>query len=229
MASLGVGVALDHFSYPCTLRTSTSVLVHQCTPKFLEKLQRTFRKESGARAHARRARSAEETNQAWRRTRDERSRQARGPRADPGPLGPAVGSQPGPLQMVVPRVPHLCHRRCACARTPALPLQARVPRPRSHVKRAPDSLVLGNALGFTVSTLGPQSQRSHRSFGIDLADAQVEEAAFSGAPTTTAGCCLMDALGSDEARGHPPLIPSPDAPQGCLRIWESSKDSRALS
>eukprot|EP00802_Teleaulax_amphioxeia_P020614 Tamp_20907.p1 GENE.Tamp_20907~~Tamp_20907.p1 ORF type:complete len:390 (+),score=54.34 Tamp_20907:47-1171(+) len=53
----------------------------------------------------------------------------------------------------------------------------------SHVYRVyatADSLVLGNALGFTVSTLGPKSQRSHRSFGIDLTDAQVEEAAFSG-------------------------------------------------
>jgi hypothetical protein len=81
------------------------------------------------------------------------------------------------------------------------PVQARVPRPRSHAERTPDSLVLGNALGFTVSTLGPKSQRSHRSFGIDLTDAQVEEAAFSGAPMATAGCCLRVLEGT---RGRPP-------------------------
>ena len=50
--------------------------------------------------------------------------------------------------------------------------------------------MLGNALGFTVSTTGPKSQRSQRSFGIDLTGAQVEEAAFSGAPAAIAGYWL---------------------------------------
>lgn len=42
------------------------------------------------------------------------------------------------------------------------------------------SLVLGNVLGFTVSSIGPNRQLASRSFGIDLTDIEVEEAFFSG-------------------------------------------------
>lgn len=44
----------------------------------------------------------------------------------------------------------------------------------------PGSLVLGNVLGFTVSSIGPNRQHSSRSFGINLTDVEVEEASFQG-------------------------------------------------
>lgn len=80
--------------------------------------------------------------------------------------------------MVVPPLPHLRNRRCdARARARAGHEVVKC----SRVERPTDSLVLGNVMGFTVSMLGHNSQRTSRSFGIDLTGAQVEEGLFSGA------------------------------------------------